>query len=133
MQGPEIKFGEAVLDNGKFGKRVVRFETGRLAQQAQGAIAAYLDEETMLLSATSAGKHPKDNFGLGKENSRNHLIANPAIAAEIEHKIKIKMGLVADPNAVVLDATSDAAAPAAAPARVESLSAKLQSRKASGA
>jgi len=62
LEGPEIKFAEAVLDNGKFGKRTVRFETGRLAQQAQGAVAAYLDEETMLLSATSAGKHPRDGF-----------------------------------------------------------------------
>ncbi|MBA8991491.1 polyribonucleotide nucleotidyltransferase [Curtobacterium pusillum] len=62
MEGPEIKFAEAVIDNGKFGKRTVRFETGRLAQQAQGAVAAYLDEETMLLSATSAGKHPREGF-----------------------------------------------------------------------
>ena len=62
MEGPEIKFAEAVLDNGKFGTRTIRFEAGRLAQQAQGAVAAYLDEETMLLSATSASKHPKDNF-----------------------------------------------------------------------
>lgn len=62
MEGPEIKFAEAVIDNGKFGNRVVRFETGRLAQQAQGAVAAYLDEETMLLSATSAGKHPREGF-----------------------------------------------------------------------
>ena len=62
MEGPEIKFAEAVLDNGKFGTRTVRFETGRLAQQSQGAVVAYLDEETMLLSATSIGKHPKDNF-----------------------------------------------------------------------
>jgi polyribonucleotide nucleotidyltransferase len=62
LEGPEIKFAEAVLDNGKFGKRTVRFETGRLAQQAQGAVAAYLDEETMILSATSAGKHPRDGF-----------------------------------------------------------------------
>ena len=62
MEGPEIKFAEAVLDNGKFGKRTVRFETGRLAQQAQGAVAAYLDEETMLLSATSVSKQPKDQF-----------------------------------------------------------------------
>jgi polyribonucleotide nucleotidyltransferase len=62
MEGPEIKFAEAVLDNGKFGKRTVRFETGRLAQQAQGAVAAYLDEDTMLLSATSAGKHPREGF-----------------------------------------------------------------------
>ena len=62
MEGPEIKFAETVLDNGKFGKRTVRFETGRLAQQAQGAVAAYLDEDTMILSATSAGKHPRDGF-----------------------------------------------------------------------
>ena len=62
MEGPEIKFAEAVLDNGKFGKRTVRFEAGRLAQQAQGAVAAYLDEETMLLSATSVSKQPKDQF-----------------------------------------------------------------------
>ena len=62
MEGPEIKFAEAVLDNGTYGTRTVRFETGRLAQQAQGAVAAYLDEETMLLSATSAGKHPREGF-----------------------------------------------------------------------
>ncbi|WP_207456457.1 polyribonucleotide nucleotidyltransferase [Desertivibrio insolitus] len=62
MEGPEIKFAEAVLDNGKFGTRTVRFETGRLAQQAQGAVAAYLDEDTMLLSATSVSKQPKDQF-----------------------------------------------------------------------
>jgi polyribonucleotide nucleotidyltransferase len=62
LEGPEIKFAEAVLDNGKFGKRTIRFETGRLAQQAQGAAVAYLDEETMLLSATSIGKQPKEQF-----------------------------------------------------------------------
>jgi len=62
LEGPEIKFAEAVLDNGKFGTRTVRFETGRLAQQAQGAVAAYLDEDTMLLSATSVGKSPREGF-----------------------------------------------------------------------
>lgn len=62
MEGPEIKFAEAVIDNGSFGKRVVRFETGRLAQQAQGAVAAYLDEDTMLLSATSVSKSPREGF-----------------------------------------------------------------------
>jgi len=62
LEGPEITFAEAVLDNGRFGTRTVRFETGRLAQQAQGAVAAYIDEETMLLSATSAGKHPREGF-----------------------------------------------------------------------
>jgi len=62
MEGPEIKFAEAVLDNGTYGKRTVRFETGRLAQQAQGAVAAYLDDDTMLLSATSASKSPREGF-----------------------------------------------------------------------
>jgi polyribonucleotide nucleotidyltransferase len=62
LEGPEITAAEAVLDNGRFGTRTIRFETGRLAQQAQGAVAAYLDEETMLLSATSAGKHPREGF-----------------------------------------------------------------------
>ncbi len=62
MEGPEIKATEAVIDNGKYGKRVIRFETGRLAQQAQGAAAVYIDEETMLFSATTASKQPKDQF-----------------------------------------------------------------------
>ncbi|WP_433676828.1 polyribonucleotide nucleotidyltransferase [Microbacterium gorillae] len=62
MEGPEITAAEAVLDNGRFGTRTIRFETGRLAQQAQGAVAAYLDDETMLLSATSASKQPRDGF-----------------------------------------------------------------------
>ncbi|WP_111720789.1 polyribonucleotide nucleotidyltransferase [Homoserinimonas sp. OAct 916] len=62
MEGPEITFAETIIDNGKFGQRTIRFETGRLAQQAQGSAAAYIDEETMLLSATSVGKHPKENF-----------------------------------------------------------------------
>jgi polyribonucleotide nucleotidyltransferase len=62
LEGPEITAAEAVLDNGRFGTRTVRFETGRLAQQAQGSVAAYLDGETMILSATSAGKHPREGF-----------------------------------------------------------------------
>jgi polyribonucleotide nucleotidyltransferase len=52
----------ATIDNGSFGTRTVRFETGRLARQAAGSVAAYLDDETMLLSATTASKQPKDQF-----------------------------------------------------------------------
>lgn len=52
----------AILDNGSFGTRTIRFETGRLAQQAAGSVVAYLDDETMLLSATTASKTPKDHF-----------------------------------------------------------------------
>ena len=62
MEGPEITFAEAVIDNGRFGTRTVRFETGRLAKQAAGAVTAYLDDDTMLLSTTAAGKQPKDQF-----------------------------------------------------------------------
>jgi polyribonucleotide nucleotidyltransferase len=52
----------AVIDNGTYGKRTIRFETGRFARQAAGSVVAYLDEETMLLSATTASKHPKEHF-----------------------------------------------------------------------
>jgi polyribonucleotide nucleotidyltransferase len=53
---------EAVIDNGSFGTRTVRFETGRLARQAAGSAVAYLDDETMVLSATTASKQPKENL-----------------------------------------------------------------------
>ena len=52
----------AVIDNGSFGTRTIRFETGRLALQAAGAVVAYLDDENMLLSATTASKNPKEHF-----------------------------------------------------------------------
>lgn len=62
MEGPEITFAEAVIDNGSYGKRTVRFETGRLAQQAAGAAMVYIDEETSMLSATTVGKSPREGF-----------------------------------------------------------------------
>ncbi|WP_134738692.1 polyribonucleotide nucleotidyltransferase [Nocardioides sp. 503] len=62
MTEPVISAVETVLDNGKFGTRTVKFETGLLARQAAGSVTAYLDDDTMLLSATTAGKHPKDHF-----------------------------------------------------------------------
>ena len=62
MEGQEVKFAVANIDNGKFGKRQIRFETGRLARQAAGTAVVYLDDDSMLLSATTAGKTPKDQF-----------------------------------------------------------------------
>jgi polyribonucleotide nucleotidyltransferase len=62
LEGPEIQFSEAVIDNGRFGKRVIRFETGRVAQQAAGSAMVYIDEDTALLSATTAGKSPREGF-----------------------------------------------------------------------
>jgi polyribonucleotide nucleotidyltransferase len=61
-EGPVISAVETVIDNGRFGQRTVKFETGLLARQAAGSVTAYLDDETMLLSATTAGKHPKEQF-----------------------------------------------------------------------
>ena len=52
----------AVLDNGPFGTRTVRFETGRLARQASGSALVILDENTTLLSATTFSKQPKEHF-----------------------------------------------------------------------
>ncbi len=52
----------ATIDNGSFGTRTIRFETGRLAQQAAGSVVGYLDDENMLLSATTASKNPKEHF-----------------------------------------------------------------------
>ncbi len=59
---PVISSVETTIDNGRFGTRKVKFETGLLARQAAGSVTAYLDDDTMLLSATTVGKQPKDQF-----------------------------------------------------------------------
>jgi polyribonucleotide nucleotidyltransferase len=51
----------ATIDNGTHGTLEIRFETGRLAKQAAGCAVAYLGE-TMILSATTYSKNPKDQF-----------------------------------------------------------------------
>jgi len=62
VEGPNLSVAETVLDNGRFGTRTVRFESGRLARQAAGSVTAYLDDSTMLLSATTASKNPKEHL-----------------------------------------------------------------------
>jgi polyribonucleotide nucleotidyltransferase len=62
MEGQDVQSAVAKIDNGKFGKRKIRFETGRLARQAAGTALVYLDDDSMLLSATTASKNPKDQF-----------------------------------------------------------------------
>jgi polyribonucleotide nucleotidyltransferase len=57
-----VKSAEAVIDNGEFGVRKIRFETGRLARQASGSAVAILDDETVVLSATVASKQPKEGL-----------------------------------------------------------------------
>ena len=60
MEG--VHTADAVIDNGLFGTVTLRFETGRLAMQAAGSAVVYLDGETMVLSATTASKHPKEGL-----------------------------------------------------------------------
>jgi polyribonucleotide nucleotidyltransferase len=60
MEG--VHTAEAVIDNGAFGQQKVKFETGRLAKQASGSAVVYLDDETMVLSATTVSKSPKENL-----------------------------------------------------------------------
>lgn len=62
MEGPEIKFAETTIDNGKYGKHTVRFEAGLLAQQADGSAMCYIDGDTALLSVTTAAKTPRDSI-----------------------------------------------------------------------
>ncbi len=51
----------AVIDNGSFGTREITFFTGRLAMQAAGSVVVQLGE-TVVLSATTASKAPKEHF-----------------------------------------------------------------------
>jgi polyribonucleotide nucleotidyltransferase len=51
----------AIIDNGSFGTREVIFSTGRLARQAAGSAVAQLGD-TVVLSATTASKQPKEQF-----------------------------------------------------------------------
>ncbi|WP_234947107.1 MULTISPECIES: polyribonucleotide nucleotidyltransferase [Corynebacterium] len=52
----------ATLDNGDFGSRTIRFETGQLARQADGSVSAYLDDDTMMLATVTASNQPREGF-----------------------------------------------------------------------
>src|SRR5688572_31832001 len=54
-------YSTAVIDNGSFGTREIVFSTGRLARQAAGSALAQLGE-TVVLSATTASKNPREQF-----------------------------------------------------------------------
>jgi polyribonucleotide nucleotidyltransferase len=60
VEGPDLQFTEAVIDNGDLGRHVVRFESGVLARQAAGSATVYLDGDTMVLSATTAQSKPRE-------------------------------------------------------------------------
>jgi polyribonucleotide nucleotidyltransferase len=61
MEGSNVTFAETTLKSG-LGERTLRFEAGRLAQQAAGSVVTYLNGDTMVLSATTVSKNPKDQL-----------------------------------------------------------------------
>ncbi|MBO0807177.1 MAG: polyribonucleotide nucleotidyltransferase, partial [Actinobacteria bacterium] len=60
MEG--VHTAEAVIDNGQFGSRTIKFETGRLARQAAGSSVVTLDDETVVLAATTASRQPREGL-----------------------------------------------------------------------
>jgi len=61
LTGANVHSAETTLKS-SLGERTIRFEAGRLAQQAAGSVVTYLGDDTMVLSATTASKNPKDNL-----------------------------------------------------------------------
>jgi polyribonucleotide nucleotidyltransferase len=61
VTGSHEHSSEAILKC-SLGERTIRFETGRLAQQAAGSTVTYLNDDTMILSATTASKNAKEAF-----------------------------------------------------------------------
>jgi polyribonucleotide nucleotidyltransferase len=57
-----VRSAEAVIDNGEFGTQTIRFETGRLARQAAGSAVVTLDGQTVVLSATTVSRQPKEGL-----------------------------------------------------------------------
>jgi recombination protein RecA len=84
----------------------------------EGSLLDYGVEQAIVKKSGAWYTYEGDQLGQGKENSRNFLIANPDIASEIEHKILVKLGVIADPNAA-----------AEAASNVESIEPKIAQRK----
>ena len=84
MEGPGLEFSEAVIDNGKYGRHTIRFESGILAQQADGSAAVYLDGDTMLLAATTAAKAPRDAIDFWRAVFRRLICGNESLEDALE-------------------------------------------------
>ena len=65
MEG--VYTADVTIDNGSFGTVSLRFETGRLARLAAGSAVVYLDDETMVLSTTTA---PRRSVSIGSVRSK---------------------------------------------------------------
>ena len=80
----------------------------------EGSLIDYRVEHEIVRKSGAWYTYDGDQLGQGKENARTFLIENPDIAAEIEKKILIKLGIGAEGKAAAA-AAADAAAPLAVP------------------
>ncbi len=71
----------------------------------EGSLIDYGVEHGIVKKSGAWYTYEGDQLGQGMENSRRFLIQNPEIAAEIEEKILVKLGVKADPNAVAVPAS----------------------------
>ena len=80
----------------------------------EGSLIDYGVDQGIVKKSGAWYTYDGDQLGQGKENARNFLLQNPDIAAEIENKILVKLGIGAA-----------GAAAAATPSNVESIETKL--------
>ena len=59
----------------------------------EGSLLDFGVEQDIVKKSGAWYTYEGDQLGQGKENSRNYLLANPAVADEIEKKIKTKLGI----------------------------------------
>ncbi len=81
----------------------------------EGSLLDFGVEQEIVKKSGAWYTYEGEQLGQGKENSRNFLLENPAIADEIEKKIKVKLG-IGVPRAVAdLPSEDNAAEEIAAP------------------
>ncbi|MFV0318797.1 MAG: recombinase RecA [Microbacterium sp.] len=66
----------------------------------EGSLIDFGVEHTIVKKSGAWYTYEGEQLGQGKENARNFLIKNPDIAADIESKIKVKLGIGVAPAAV---------------------------------
>ncbi len=81
----------------------------------EGSLIDYGVDQGIVKKSGAWYTYDGDQLGQGKENARNFLLQNPDIAADIEKKILVKLGI----------GQTGATAAAAAPSNVESITGKL--------
>ena len=80
----------------------------------EGSLIDYGVEHEIVRKSGAWYTYDGDQLGQGKENARTFLIQNPDVAAEIERKILVKLGIGAEGKAAAA-AAADAAAPLTVP------------------